>query len=439
MICLLVAFFSLLPTVVQAQNSDSIIMQLQTINQAVTTAPCYVSNTLVISNRAMNIFLADKTGYLSESTDLSFYTNYLTLSTAEGKLTINHNFQTATGVDEPIRKLPCIGIWGRMAGRYAATELDKGYETEMGITLGYKWLGRLKTSVADCNQPGSKKMAMAALRTAITSTLANEIQKRSADFETSLNKLTAADVPGQNIDSAKAIMRQYFYVHLKAEYEEVFATRQAVALTETKNFKLISTGWTSIVASIPLIPPRYTIGASLQSSLKEKRPFAFSLQLSHTWLRESAKAGRIFIQLSGEAFLNNAKWSYTLQPITKDQYKALGGIDTNHLATMPNEQLFVGDYQTFITPAIKGQLVYYPPASHMGIAFSIEQNIGKFHTLDSRISIPVVLINKKKLPAANFSFSILFNDIINSLSALQKANTTLFNLSVGIPFSRLMF
>jgi hypothetical protein len=435
---LLGVFFNLV-LFVQAQSSDSIIGQIQAIHNSITNAPCHVRNTPVISNRAMNIFLADKTGYISESTDLSFYTNYLTLNTAEGKLTVNHNFQKATGTDDPIRKLPCVGIWASMAGRYAATVLDKSNETTMGITLGYKWLGKVKTRGANCSPSDDTRTAMNALRTALTYTIANEVKKRSADFEASLNKLDTSAVPGQNIDAAKATMRHFFYEQLQIEYAAAFASWQAEALTETKNFTLVTTSWTSITACIPLLLPQYTVGASLTSSLEEKHPFTFSLQLSHTWLWESAKAGRLFIKLSGEAILNNAKWSYTLQSLTQSQYKDLGGSDTNYLTSMPNKQLFIGKYQSFVTPAIKGQLIYFPQASNIGVYFLVEQNIGQFHTLNSQVGIPIVLIDKKRLPTATFNFSVLFIDLMHSLHSPQKANTTRICLSAGIPFSRLMF
>ena len=93
---LLTASFYLTSLIVQAQTGAAIIAELQSINQSVTNKPCGADSTAAISHRAMNIFLADKTGYLSASRDLSFYTNYAAFSTAEGKFTVNHNFQQAT-------------------------------------------------------------------------------------------------------------------------------------------------------------------------------------------------------------------------------------------------------------------------------------------------------------------------------------------------------
>jgi len=148
----------------QAQNAEDIIAELQTIHQSVTARQCNTDSTAAISQRAMNVFLADKTGYLSGNRDLSFYTNYVTVNTAEGKFTVNHNFQTPGGIDDPITRLLSIGFDMTVANSYAKSFLDRRFENELGLTINYKWLGKVKTRFADCssaaNQTGQKKQWM---------------------------------------------------------------------------------------------------------------------------------------------------------------------------------------------------------------------------------------------------------------------------------------
>jgi len=118
----------------------------------------------------------------------------------------------------------------------------------------------------------------------------------------------------------------------------------------------------------------------------------------------------------------------------------MGGRDTLHLAELESDKAYIGNYETYITPSLKGRLVYFPPDSHVGVSFLLEQNFGSYNLLNGRLGIPVVLINSKKLPAANFEFYVLFFDMSNKIVSSKKyGNTTSIGLHIGIPFSRLIY
>jgi len=100
-----ILFFLFSPSLIKAQNGDSIISKLKSINDSLVAKSCSTDDAAAISNRAMNIFLSDKTGYVNAKSDLSLFTNYVTFNTSESKLTVYHNFQKATGADDPIKRL----------------------------------------------------------------------------------------------------------------------------------------------------------------------------------------------------------------------------------------------------------------------------------------------------------------------------------------------
>ncbi len=440
---LIIALFYLMAFPVKSQTAEIIIAELKAINKVVANKPCGTGDVAVISNRAMNIFLADKTGYLSESGGLSFFTNYVTLNTSEGKLTVSHSFQKATGIDEPIKKLFNIGVSANIANSFTATFLGKKFENELGVTLNHIWLGKVKTHVEGCTQAQNKinqKQAMDALRAAILYSVQIEINKKEAVFITAIEAIDSTDVPGQNTGMAKAVMKQNFHSNLKEEYEGKFATLQAETLTQTNNFGLITTGWTSLTAYLPLAFPKYTIAQSFTTPFLEKHPYPLDVMLSHTRLWESGKMGRLFLTLSGKLQFNNSGLSNSLDKINLMDYKNLGGTDTLHLARLKNDNAYIGYYETYVTPSLKGRLVYFPPSSHVGISFLIEQNFGRYNLLNGKLGIPIILINGKKLPAANFEFQVLFFDMSNKIEPAKKyGNKTAIGLGVGIPFSRLMY
>ncbi len=425
----------------RAQSAQSIITQLSAINQTVVNK---TGNTTAISNRAMNVFLADKTGYLSESSDLSLYTNYVTLNTIEGTLTINHNFQKATGTDEPIKKLFSAGVSINVANEIAAPFLDKKGEKGLGLILGYKWLGKVKThfaTEAPTGNSSTQKQAMDALRAALLQSLKSEIIAKETAFKNAINSVDRTDIPGQNMDTAKAIMLRRFYEDLEDEYAGKFAIQQAALLTKTRNFKQISTCWTSLSSYIPVVSPAYTVAPSLTAAFQKKQAYPLEIMLRHTRLWESTKTGRWFLTLSSKAVLANSKTGFLLNRVDYNEYKTLGGRDTLHFPDITNGQAYVGHYQTFVSPSIRLRFDYFPPAdSHIGISVSIEQNIGKYQALNMKIGIPVILINSARTPAANFEFYIQFFDVNNKLKMAEKnGSKTFIGLHVGIPFSRLMY
>lgn len=420
--------FFLLSCLTIAQTGESIIGEIKGINKTIVTQ----HSGAVISNRAMNVFMADKTGYLSASDDLSFYTNYVTFNSLDGIFTVNHNFQKPNGIDEPLKTLFSLGFKANV-NSIGATFLDKQFDDELALTLNYKWLCKTKTH-ADVRQ----QQSMNALRAAIVQTLETAIEKEITDFKTALNKIDAADIPDQNMDSAKALMQQIFYEELKEKYEALFASRQAELLTKTNNFKLITFGYTSLTATVPLVFPTYAVAPSFTVSFAKKHSYPLQIMLQHTRLWESSKWGRLFLTLGGNLLFNNSKLSYGVDKINPATYKNRGGADTLTLAE--NDKAYLGLYQTFVTPSLKARIVYYPTGSHIGISLMAEQNIGKDKLLNGRLGVPVVLINSKKTPAATFECYVSFFDINHAIKNIAgRGKRTTVALSVGIPFSRLMY
>ncbi len=423
-----------------AQNAENIINELKGINTQIAGKPCNTKSGMAISNRAMNVFLADKTGYLSEKGDLSLYTNYVTLHSSAGTLTVNHYFQNAKGTDEPLKSLFRIGVEANIADGFNTTWLDKKFKNELGFTLSQTWIGKVTTTFADCSNSSKQKQAMDALRAGILHSLEMDINKKETDFKAALLSIDSADVPGQDLSDATNIALQNFYEDLKGEYEEKFARLQAETLTKTKNFRHITTNWTTISCYIPLFFPSYNIATNLTTPLAEKHPCPFELSISHTRLWESSKAGRLFITVKGRLLANNAVRGFMLDKTDYTQYKNLGGTDTLRFASLKTDEAYLGSYKTFLTPALSARAVYFPTDSHVGFSVLLEKNFGNCNLLNGRLGIPIVLINSKRLPAMNFEFQIAFFDMTHKISNEKKfGNKTSIGVGVGIPFSRLMF
>jgi len=430
-------------SLIKAQNGDSIISRLQSINNTITDIPCGSVDAAAISNRAMNIFLSDKTGYVNAKSDLSLFTNYVTFNTSESRLTVNHNFQEATGADDPIKKLFSIGLSINIPNNYASAFLDYRHETGLGIIAGYKWLGKVKTRFADCSvnqNKASQKQTMDALRTGIFNAVAAQIYSKETEFKNSLNEIPEKAVQDLSSDSVKAIIERNFYEELNESGEEKFATLQAETLTKTMNFKLISTHWTAIQFYIPVVFSKYSIAPSLTEDFQHEKSYPLELTLNHTRLWESSTKGRFFATFGGGILLNNSKFSYSLDKVNYADYKIMGGTDTQHDEELKNDKAYLGDYDNFITPSLQCRMVYFPVEYHLGLSILVQQNFGSYNFLNTRIGIPVVLINSKKTPAVTFEFYVSLTDLTSKADpAKEPVNKAMAGLSVGIPLSRLMY
>ncbi len=438
-----ILFFLFSPALIKAQKGDSIISKLKSINDSLVAKSCNSDDAAAISNRSMNIFLSDKTGYVNAKSDLSYFTNYVTFNTSESRLTVNHNFQKATGVDVPIKKLFSIGLSINIPNNYASAFLDYRHETGLGLIAGYKWLGKVKTRFADCNVSQNKpnqKQTMDALRTGIVNAVATEICSEETEFKTSLNEIPEEAVPDLSSDSVKEIIQRNFYEELNESSDEKSATLQAETLTKTMNFKLISTHWTAIQFYIPVVFSMYSVAPSPTEEFQHENSYPLELTLNHTRLWESSKTGRFFVTFGGGILLNNSKFGYSLDKINYADYKIMGGTDTQHDEELKNEKAYIGDYDNFITPSLQCRLVYFPVEYHLGISILVQQNFGSFNFLNTRIGIPVVLINSKKTPAVTFEFYVSLTDLTNKADLTNGIpNKAMAGLSVGIPLSRLMY
>ena len=318
-----------------------------------------------------------------------------------------------------------------LASNYTKGFLDNRFENQLGVSLHYKWLGNTKTRFRD-----GQKQSMDALRLALLQSLITEIEKKDADFTHLLSVMDASKLIGQTPASAKAIAQKNFYDDLIADYEEKFAYQQAALLTRSGNFKTIRTSWTSITANLPLLFPKYNTTSSYTTNFISRHPYAASVVLEHTRLWESSHGGRLFLTGSVRMLFNNAKLSYDLHKLSFSEYKTLGGTDNQ--VGLENDKLYIGAYKTFITPCITARAVYYPVNSHVGVSLLAEQSFGSYQLLNLRLAIPIVLINSQKTPAVTIECFILFLDCTHRREN-NNVGKTQSGLSVGIPFSRLMF
>jgi hypothetical protein len=419
----------------KAQTPAKIIAELKAINNKVVNMPCYTGKGMLISNKAMNIFLSNKvSSYLSDDGDLSLYKNYVTLNAVGGSIAINHNFHQPVDSDDWVRSFVIIGARANVANAYAARFSNKYFNNRLGFMLQKTWMGK---PVTYYNQCSSQKLTMDAQRAAIMYSLETEINKKAIDFEHVLDSIKPADIRGQDLKAARKELRQDFYTSLRLEYLQKFSEEQSDVLVRTNNYNLVIDNWTSIGIYIPIIRQKFEVSTNLSANVKQRYNYPLELLLTHTRFWESTKYGRVFFTLSAKAFLNNSVQSGAMYYVNVSGPAIING--ANALSLNDGDR-YIGNYKNYVTPVAAGKLVYIPPDSHVGISFRIEKNFGTYHALNAILGIPMVLIDKKGVPAINFEAQLLFSDINSSIKGGRLPyNKTDIGLTVGIPFSKIVY
>ncbi|HVV05487.1 MAG TPA: hypothetical protein VHC96_14750, partial [Puia sp.] len=343
----------------------------------------------LISHRAMNVFLSEAAGYyMSDPDNLTLYKNSVTVNAAEGLLAIYHNLRQPTGIDQPLRSFLSIGARANMADAYAAHSEGRPYHNQFGLLLKQTWIGHTTVTAT----PEQMKL-MDTLRTAILHSTETAIRQQAGDF---------------TFDPDLPLFFEFDYAH-----------KQAGTLAKRFIYKVISFHWTSISLYVPLITANYQVAPDLGEPATTKHTYPLHFNITHTRLWEGSRFGRIYATLAGDASLSNSCDGYLL-----DKFGSL----------------YTGDYKIFITPAVKGQLVWFPTNSHIGISFQLQQSIGDYHALDGILGIPVVLINKQAEAAVTFEFQVRFYDMGHSIDTGRGLNgRTAIGLTAGIPFSKIAF
>jgi hypothetical protein len=431
----------------KAQPAD-IISELKSINSAVANTACNTGEGKLISNRALNLFIGYKVGtYLSNEHDFSFYKNNIIINSFDGTVAVNHNLFEAKGKDEPVKSVLFFGVKANVGNVFVKTVLNKKISNEFGINIKQTWIGNSKTffnkcipsnvnSSADVVNP---KQYMDAERATILHILADEIIKRNAEFEKAVNAIDTLN-EAKGLAAVKSTIRKKFYNDLKDEYARKFADLQAATLEDTKSYNLVTTSWTSFDAYIPLATEKFTVSETIGSSLQQKHPYTFAATLSHTRFWESRNIGRFMLTLSASLKGDNSKKSYAINKVSFADYKSLGGTDTLHFAQLKDDEVYIGAYKDFITPALSARLIYFPPDYHFGLSFLIEQSFGTYNLLNGTLGIPIVLIDKKRLPSVALEFQFRFYDMGNKIMPnYNYLQSNSVGLTVGIPLSKIIY
>jgi len=269
-VCIMVAFDCYPVNELIAQSADSLIGNLKSIQNKLETNPAYSQD--LISNRAMNLFVADQIGsYLTEDKNLSFFKNYVILDAAKGILSVNHNFFESKGLDEPVRSFMVVGAKANVLNAFYSINSNRTYVNNFGVSVQKNWIS--KPAIKINHELDKKKMDM--LRAIILKKLETEINRKNEEFQEQISSLKPNAVSDSDLLKSKEWLSKEFYSKLSDDYNYKFAYLQYQALKESSDYKSISLHWTNIYVYLPVILERWLVADSLSSYPNTKSSYPF--------------------------------------------------------------------------------------------------------------------------------------------------------------------
>ncbi|MCA0132608.1 hypothetical protein [Winogradskyella alexanderae] len=193
------------------------------------------------------------------------------------------------------------------------------------------------------------------------------------DYETKLNK---------------------FAVGKKNKYYSETATQEIKFIKENNLYRSFETSWFSFNVNIPLGNTEVLSANSASSSTIETNEFsAYNANLSWNYLWKKPKGISYFVSPSiamknNNNFLANNINSTTFQTIIDqgDSQQSISG----------QSQVFIGEFEEFVTTTIKIQAASLFIAESLGVRFTFEQNFGEFNATNWSFGVPIIVKEKGK-------------------------------------------
>lgn len=411
--------FLLVSGKILAQSAETINDEFEAINKSISNISCKKGQ--LLTNRAMNLFMADGLAYyLADHENLTFCKNNITVNSATGIFSMSHSLFQPTGEDLPVKSFNAIGLKTNVFNAFQATANKTTFNNELGITYKHFWLSKPKTILNNCQE----KLASDVSRAIILRKIQSEISSKAKVFEKELHTFS---------DSTKTELRENFYKNLKEEFSRKFAEEQFDDLFKTMRFKKVSMHWTNLNVYLPVIQQRFTAAENLNTDFRTKKSYPAELSISHSHFIEWKNATKLFLNLRAGVLSNNSFNSRLLKNTNLENYIIYGGKKANYLIDNEIDRAIIGNFKNFITPNIKGQIIYFPPENHFGLSVNLEQNFGKYKATNATLGIPVVLIDKQSYALSNFEIQIHFFDITNTINPARSLKN---NISLGLTWGQ---
>jgi hypothetical protein len=371
------------------------------------------------NNAVLNKFFAEKiTSYATNTGDLSFSNYFINANTSEKTLIIGKSFRMDNAFEFSKEKRKAIKLVRpvqkveNLLSIYIKSDLSNGFSTlysknsdteeynfNSNIAVGGKYTWVINGSIT----PKDKKK----IKFLRDNFVKKEIQKEVAKYDlgTFNNELDLKNIDSKNLDISTIeknkqdiIRKKYFeFYELIVDKELEYAKKKS--LIQSSLFS-----WLSIEGYYPLTQKK--ILYSIDKVVLDTTKFGnWKTNLTYNVLGTRNfdcvfKESSIKLTLQGSlfntnTFIANNKSPVNFQGIIKDN----GDV----LVEGSSTPVFIGDYNSFTSGTIKGEVVILLVGNSVGLSSSVEETLlGEVKNTNWKLGVPFSLKDKEDKPIINF-------------------------------------
>ncbi len=358
-------------------------------------------DSLLLSYPALNIFMAKRiNSYLSGSSDLSLFKSYFVIDPTDGRLFLGLNCAKDPSKTEKRTKwIATFGVKGNIKESFSTiySGNNSKLSNDMGASFKISLLGRgiifygNKTEIQPKNKingQGSSKIVFSPFHTVsyqriqMKNELLKKMKSDSTDFVNNLK--------GIGDDNYINYKKGEYFDKRSKFYKREFITKEA-ELAEDEDLKVAYWNhWASFELYAPFTSSTYEVAQTFDTSILTKSIYAFEGTFQYNNVYEGTKF-KLFANASfGVKYTNNVK-TESINKYEINEYKNLGGIDTLKLGQIESNEVYIGNYENFISPFIRAQAVFLFIKKKSGLSFMYERYFGSFEPINMKVGVPISL------------------------------------------------
>ena len=348
-------------------------------------------NRMVFNNRMMNVFFTNELNSFATSLkDFSLETNFSNIDTDAKTLTIgkNINWRELLGkADKDLLKTSSVltfSVTGSIDKNfskvysYSKVLNEYNFASDLGINLKYTYMCNGIISYDDEN---------------VKSVIVDYRDKKLSEY---INKIIAEDKISETINSEE-IEKKYY------DYYKKIADKEIEYYKENQIINSYSLVYFSIGTYIPLTYKEINTKADNSvGSFSTEKFRNWKVDGSINYFRSSykfTKGQSLNFRINGSIYNNNNFIATNVKPLT---FQTIINQNTTQQVLAPTDLVFVGNYNTFTTSSLRGEISSLFFKNSIGLSAAVEQNFGEYDAKNWKLGIPVSLKNKDDKPTVNF-------------------------------------
>ncbi len=375
--------------------------------------------------KALNIiFNKEINKLLTEASDLSTRSAFATIEEENNRLTLGYSINpdnTTTSGTDYVKAIWSMGIEADIEDNFSSLSVNGEIQNNIGVFLKFTGLFGGKIWYKDKSKFQNfreKYLLDTALEYKYKKYLEAEEERKLA-----LQKKEALE-GAINADEEE----QLAYTNaIKKAYEETLKD-EAETIEKGDYINAFRKIWWSGRVYMPISLTEYEVFAEESSPQSEtKRYYPASWELSGTLYIKSRRKGTFQFNASYRGFMNNSIAANILKERT------FTTIPTNTPTTpveLSTQNRFIGEYDSFITHNLKGDFIFFPRKSPVGLSASFDYSLGEYEASSWKFGIPFYFKGKNDDSAV--SVELQWREIHEK--TLGGESTHSLGFSIGIPF-----